>query len=149
MPYLAGWAQGDTTLLRDTAQRVLATTAHMIDTLEAALSLDLTPDLLRHTANATLEEPAAAVRREAEAAGRGSPSAASSPEPWSEICATSSAQPKHHAPSRAPNAATERCRRVRRDAYVTASRCAVAAATREWPWQGRVCVRRGACARRR
>ena len=54
VPYLAGWAEGDAALLHDTAQQVLATTARMIDTLEAELSIDLTPDLLTHADPATV-----------------------------------------------------------------------------------------------
>ena len=45
IPYLASWSSGDLELLETTAQRVLAITVEMVDTLEAGLSIDLTPDL--------------------------------------------------------------------------------------------------------
>ena len=45
IPYLAGWADGDLELAETTAQRILTATAAMVDTLEARLSIDLTPDL--------------------------------------------------------------------------------------------------------
>jgi hypothetical protein len=46
VPYLAHWSSGDTALLERTAQRVLATTATMISTLETQMSINLTPDPL-------------------------------------------------------------------------------------------------------
>ena len=45
VPYLAGWANGDLDLMETTAQRILQTTATMVDILETRLSIDLTPDL--------------------------------------------------------------------------------------------------------
>jgi hypothetical protein len=45
IPYLANWAGGDHNLAETTAQRILTATAAMVDTLEARLSIDLTPDL--------------------------------------------------------------------------------------------------------
>ena len=46
VPYLASWSSGEPALLETTAQRVLAITVEMVDTLETELSIDLTPDLL-------------------------------------------------------------------------------------------------------
>ena len=46
VPYLASWSSGEPTLLETTAQRVLAITVEMVDTLETELSVNLTPDLL-------------------------------------------------------------------------------------------------------
>jgi hypothetical protein len=63
VPYLAGWSAGDGELALATAERVLATTAKLVETLETRLGVDLTPDL--HTASrvdgAASTEPVRAV----------------------------------------------------------------------------------------
>jgi hypothetical protein len=50
IPYLAGWSGGDGELAVATAERVLVTTAELVETLEARLEVDLTADL--HTVTA-------------------------------------------------------------------------------------------------
>ena len=46
MPYVSGWAGGSVDTVKATAERVLATTAKLVDRLESRLDIDLTPDPL-------------------------------------------------------------------------------------------------------
>ncbi len=56
VPYVAGWADGNLELLRDTAEQVLAATAAMIGDLEHRLGIDLTFDLLDPAQPAPISE---------------------------------------------------------------------------------------------
>jgi hypothetical protein len=46
MPYVSGWAGGSVDTVKATAERVLATTAKLVDRLGSRLDIDLTPDPL-------------------------------------------------------------------------------------------------------
>jgi hypothetical protein len=46
MPYVSGWAGGSVDTVKATAERVLSTTAKLVDRLESRLDIDLTPDPL-------------------------------------------------------------------------------------------------------
>lgn len=66
IPYLAGWSGGDGEVAERTAQHVLATTAQLIERLEARLGIDLTVDQLA----AAAAEPAGSIpTRDREIAG--------------------------------------------------------------------------------
>ncbi len=47
IPYVTGWAGGNLDTIRATAERVIATSATLVDRLETRLGVDLTPDPLR------------------------------------------------------------------------------------------------------
>ena len=49
IPYVTGWAGGNVDTIRATAERVIATSAALIDRLEERLGVDLTPDPIRAT----------------------------------------------------------------------------------------------------